>query len=178
MGDSAVIKRSIATLLVSACILACCLSTYAQQDAAADAQRYVPGDSHVTPADSRVLSKHYRRLQQQVLKQLKRMRRDNSKQKQAEDWFVVGTAVLDPQTLHADVCFKTIRGQQQAADSIVTFLVEPTKGPFRQWQAFHRAEAEEQAAELLASVRSQYDQAVAYRDMLMKRFGAKTIRRT
>ncbi len=111
-------------------------------------------------------------------RKLGRMKPDGTLRKSMDDFFLVGTADLDPATGHADVRFSAKQGQEAVAEFLVSYITEAPQSIVRKWHVFYRLKDAEQAEEALQYVRTQYDQAEAYRETIKRAYGARTVRRS
>lgn len=110
-------------------------------------------------------------------RRLARLKPVGATKKGPDDFYLLGTAELDPARGHADVCFQVKQGQQQVAEFLVDYMLEAPKNVARKWHVFCRLKDARQAQQALQFARMQYDQLASYRDDLKKRYKAKTIRR-
>ena len=121
---------------------------------------------------------------EKFFRQLGKMKRFESSRKNIEDYFLVGTAELNPVTRHADVCFKVHQGQRDVAQFVVDYMAEAEEQAdapvqlLRKWHVFSRFGESEQADQALEMLRTQYDELAAYRESIARRYNAKTVRRS
>ena len=119
----------------------------------------------------------HNKMYKAVFKRLDKMKKEGSKKVAQSDWFIIGTATIDPRTRHADVCFQAFESREETAKRVVEFATNTEYGMERQWHVFHRAVNEKKANFLLGSVRDSYDRMLAYREMLKRKYRAKSTRR-
>jgi hypothetical protein len=110
-------------------------------------------------------------------RQLGRLKPHGTFQKDANDFFVVGTAELTKVSGHADVCFQVKRGQRETAEYLVDFIAGAPAKTLRKWHVFYRLKDEATAQDAMQFARQQYDRMQAYRDGLKRKYRATTIRR-
>jgi len=126
-----------------------------------------------SPAENPIREKMIKK----IFRQIGMIKPYQAREKEETDYFLVGTAVLNKSSQHADVCFQIKKGQKEAAEYITDFSMRPAGDSLWKWQVFFRLKDQESAEKALQFVRNQYDQQVAYRQQLMKAYKAKTIRR-
>lgn len=90
------------------------------------------------------------------------------KRKGPDDYYLTGTAVINPQTQHADVRFQVVQGQRKTAEFLVDFIAGQAEGTLNKWHVFARFKESADADQGLASARQQYDQMVAYRQEMQR----------
>lgn len=119
------------------------------------------------------------KIVKKFVRQLARLRPlGTNKKKAPDDFFLIGTAELNPATRHADVRFDVKQGQQEVAEFLVDYILDASKSSLRKWQVFSRLKDAQQAEQALQLVRSQYDRLASYRKSIAKAYSAKTVRRT
>jgi len=97
--------------------------------------------------------------------------------KEADDFYVVGTADVNLQSRHADIRFFVKQGKEDVAEFLADYILAPPDGLVHQWHVFYRVKGPEQGQEALLAVRNQYDQVRAYRAQMQRIYNAKTTRR-
>ena len=97
--------------------------------------------------------------------------------KEADDFFVVGTADVNLQSRHADIRFFVKQGKQDVAEFLADYILAPPDGMVHQWHVFYRVKGPEQGQQALLAVRNQYDKVRAYRAQMQRIYNAKTTRR-
>jgi len=111
-------------------------------------------------------------------RQLGTMKPYNATKKSLDDYFVIGTAKVDPTMGHADVCFQVKRGQEQVAEYLVDYMAEASWQSLRKWHVFFRLKDAQQADQALLMIRTQYDQMAAYQEQIRQIYNARTCTRT
>ncbi len=101
----------------------------------------------------------------------------DDKRKSPDDLFLMGTAVIDPQTKHADVRFMVQTGQRATSEYIVDFVAAHADTTVHKWQVFARFKDPGAADQALMAARQQYDQMVAYRERLKRIYKVLSTRR-
>ena len=97
--------------------------------------------------------------------------------READDFFVVGTADVNLQSRHADIRFFVKQGKQDVAEFLADYILAPPDGMVHQWHVFYRVRGPEQGQQALLAVRNQYDEVRAYRAQMQRIYNAKTTRR-
>jgi hypothetical protein len=110
-------------------------------------------------------------------RQLGRLKPYGTYKKDANDYFVLGTAELTQASGHADVCFQIKQGQRETAEYLVDYIADAPAQTLRKWHVFYRLKDDATAQEALEFARRQYDQMQTYRDELKRKYQATTIRR-
>jgi hypothetical protein len=110
-------------------------------------------------------------------RQLGRLKPYGTYKKDADDYFVLGTAELTEASGHADVCFQIKQGQRETAEFLVDYIGQAPPKTLRKWHVFHRLKDDATAEEALEFTRRQYDQLQTYRDDLRRKYQAASIRR-
>ena len=97
--------------------------------------------------------------------------------KSLEDYYITCTAQLNQSTREVDICFRVRQGQQQVANFLADFVLNPPEKTMRNWHVIARFSEPEAAQAAVEATRMQYDQMVAYRAQLEKMYQAKKSRR-
>jgi len=101
----------------------------------------------------------------------------NNKKKDLDDYFLVATGDVDMGAKSADVRFMVLHGARKTAEFVVDYVAAAPQGVLRKWHVFGRFKDDAVANEALASARLQYDQMVAYRELLERIYSVRSTRR-
>ncbi|NQT40742.1 MAG: hypothetical protein HQ581_24825 [Planctomycetes bacterium] len=112
-----------------------------------------------------------------MARQLGRLPVEDATRRSMEDFYLIGTADLNQQTQHADVCFQVLQGQQKVAPFLVEYILDAPEGTLRRWHVFVRFKDSGLAEEALQMARTQYDEAQSYREEIARTYQARTTRR-
>ena len=160
-------RQSLLLTIAALCIAACAFGSHA---VAADAPEFGQADDKAAQAKrAKTVEQFFRRLG--------RMAPVGTKKKSLDDFYLIGTAELESDTAHADVCFQVKQGQAAVAEYLVGYIENAPENTFRKWHVFFRYADGQQADTALAEARARYDAMVAYRDQLRGIYNAQTIRR-
>jgi len=102
---------------------------------------------------------------------------DTKGKKSPDDYFVVGTADLNTNTLHADIRFEILNGIKATADFIIDFILNRPKDHTGEWHVFYRAHTEAQATDYRQQMRDWYDNLQSQRSRIAAIYNAKTTAR-
>jgi hypothetical protein len=94
-----------------------------------------------------------------------------------DDYFVVGTADLDPRTSHADIRFEILAGIKETADFLIDFIFNSPKNHKGEWHVFFRGRTEAQAIVYREQLRGWYDNMESQRAQIAAIYNAKTTAR-
>ncbi len=160
-------------VVLAAGLVACTAISWAQESTAPPApgssaetpktetpERETPSKSDA-PARDKAIADFERRLGR-----FKPLGKD--KRKGPDDYYLTGTAVINPQTQHADVRFQVVQGQRKTAEFLVDFIAGQAEGTLHKWHVFARFKENAEAEQGLASARQQYDQMLAYRQEMQR----------
>jgi hypothetical protein len=101
-------------------------------------------------------------------------KRNTSGKKTPDDFFVVGTADLNPVTENADIRFEVLAGVKAAADFLINFIFNRPTDHKGEWHVFYRAGTEAQATDYRQQMRDWYDSMEAQRAEMAAIYNAKT----
>jgi hypothetical protein len=108
---------------------------------------------------------------------LGKLRPADSRLRTLDDYYITCTAQLNQATRQVDICFQVRQGQQDVADFLADYMLNPPEKTLRNWHVIARFSNPEAAEVAVEATRSQYDQMVAYRTQLEKQYRAKKSRR-
>ena len=94
-----------------------------------------------------------------------------------DDYFVVGTADMNPTTSHADIRFEIRGGVKNTTDFLIDFIFNRPKDHKGEWHVFYRARTETQAIEYRQQMRDEYDSLETKRSQIAEIYKAKTTAR-
>lgn len=160
-------ERWIPSFTVLALALFICLNPMQAEDGK-------PGDYQ---ADSLAANDHRTRVVAVLTRKLGKLKFQGKLIKEADEFFVVGTADVNLQSRDADIRFFVKQGKEDVAEFLADYILAPSDGLVHQWHVFYRVKGAEQGQEALLAVRNQYDQVQAYRAQMERIYNAKTTRR-
>lgn len=97
--------------------------------------------------------------------------------KEADDFFAVGTAELRLLDRHADIRFQVMGGTKEVANFLVAYILAAPEGTERLWSVRFRAKTEEEAEDLVAKWRIEYDRDQARQAEIARIYNARSTTR-